>query len=257
MSADGRNDDRGRSRDAKTGEAKTPEAKTPDAKTPDAKTPDAKTLDAKTPDAKSWGGLLLLGLGGHARSVADVALDLGAPALAFVNPSARPGERCLGWPCERELPGALAPDWAAFPASGDNRRRCEQVESVLSRGWPLASIVSRRASVGCGAQVDRGVFIGHHAHIGPLASIGRGALINTAAVVEHDCIVGAFSHVSVNATVAGKSRIGAFVFVGAGATIIDGLTVADHVIIGAGATVVDDIDRPGTYVGSPARLRSP
>jgi UDP-N-acetylbacillosamine N-acetyltransferase len=199
-------------------------------------------------------GLLILGFGGHARSVADVALDLGVVELAFVEANARPGEEFAGFPVHQTMPATLRNDWMTLPAAGNNDRRREQMEAAASQGFAVTSLISKRAYVGTEAVLLPGGFLAHHAHVGPLVTIGRGAVINTAAVVDHESRVGDFAHISVNATVAGRCSIGSFVFLGAGATVIDGTTVADRVVIGAGATVIDDITEPGTYVGSPARL---
>jgi UDP-N-acetylbacillosamine N-acetyltransferase len=197
--------------------------------------------------------LLILGFGGHARSVADVALDLGVTELAFVEANARPGEEFAGFPVHQTRPESLPNGWSTLPAAGNNTQRREQMEGATSRGFAVTSLISKRAYVGTNAMVLPGGFVAHHAHVGPLVTIGRGAIINTAAVVDHESRIGDFSHISVNATVAGRCCVGSFVFLGAGATVINGITIADHVVIGAGAAVTDDITEPGTYVGSPAR----
>jgi len=198
-------------------------------------------------------GLLILGFGGHARSVADVALDLGIPRLAFVEAHVRPGDEFAGFPVVASMPGALQPGWAVLPAAGDNAERRLQFEGATSRAWPIERLISKRAYCGKGATIGAGSFVAHHAHLGPMVRVGRAAIINTAAVVDHESKIGDFAHVSVNTTIAGRCQIGNFVFVGAGATVIDKVRVADHVIIGAGATVVDDITEAGIYVGCPAR----
>ena len=87
----------------------------------------------------------------------------------------------------------------ASPA-GDNRKRQLQTEHIQARGWPLATIVSPTATVGIGAAIAAGTFIGHHCHVGPMARIGQSCILNTGCIVEHDCVVGDFTHVSVNAT---------------------------------------------------------
>jgi UDP-N-acetylbacillosamine N-acetyltransferase len=197
------------------------------------------------------GGLLILGFGGHARSVADVALAAGHESLLFVDENARDGEHFLRFPVQRAFAGRIPDGWACIPASGDNERRKAQIELADSSGWPLATVVAPSATVGAGATVSRGCFLGHHAHIGPFSFIGTGCIINTGAVVEHECAIGDYTHIAVNATVAGRSKIGAFVFLGAGTTVIDGIAVGDHVTIGAGGVVVVPIEIPGTYVGVP------
>ncbi len=197
--------------------------------------------------------MLIMGFGGHARSVADVALACGYEDLVFVDAKAKPGENFLGYPVLKDTKG-LDDSWRlAFAASGDGLQRLKQYKMIDELGMGLVSLVSPLASIGVGCVIGSGCFVGHHAHIGPLARIGPGCIVNTGALVEHESCVGEFSHVSVNSTVAGRSKLGSFSLIGAGATIIDGISTVDYVIIGAGAVVVNCIEFSGTYVGVPAR----
>ena len=41
---------------------------------------------------------------------------------------------------------------------------------------------------------------------------------------------------------------------GAGTTVSNNIDVCNDCIIGAGAVVVEDLQKPGTYVGVPAKL---
>lgn len=198
-------------------------------------------------------GLCVLGFGGHARSVMDVAVAMGVQEFIFVDANAGPGETLLEFPAQTTVPDQLPPGWAVFPGAGSNERRSEQVAWAHRVAWPLATLVAPSASVGLGASLEPGCFVGHHAHVGPMARIGMGCIVNTGAVVEHEAVVGDFSHVSVNAAIAGRSRIGSWVMVGAGATVLDGLTVVDGVTIGGGGVVHRSIDQPGVYVGVPVR----
>jgi UDP-N-acetylbacillosamine N-acetyltransferase len=208
----------------------------------------------ETPATLAPAGLAILGFGGHARSIGDVAIDLGIANLLFVDPHAREDEGFAGFPVALELPHSLPDGWKIVPGTGDGVKRERQIEHALQRDLPLTALVSARAYVGTGAEIGIGAFIAHHAHLGPLVSIGCGTIVNTSAVIDHEGRIGDFTHVSVNATIAGRCRIGSHVMIGAGATVIDNIDIADHVIIGAGATVVADIRKPGTYVGCPARL---
>jgi len=199
-------------------------------------------------------GLLILGFGGHARSVADVALATGVQSLVFVDDNARDGEQFLGFPVRREFVGPMPEGWSCMPASGDNRQRKLQVEAARAAGWRIATLISPHATVGVGATIADGCFVAHHGHVGPMARIGACCIVNTGGIVEHECIVGDYVHVSVNTTVAGRCQVGDFVFLGAGATIIDGIAITGDTMVGAGSVVIASIDRPGTYVGAPAAL---
>lgn len=195
--------------------------------------------------------LVFIGFGGHARSVADVALAIGFKKIAFIDSNARPEETFLGFPVSSKYPQDLN---LCFPGAGDNYRREQQTIEAIQKNWPLATIVSQKAAQGHGSIIEEGTFVGNFAHIGPMVTVGKACIINTGAIVEHDCTIGAFSHISVNTTIAGKVSIGRHVFVGAGATVRDGVSITDDVIIGAGACVVNDLTCAGVYTGVPAKL---
>jgi UDP-N-acetylbacillosamine N-acetyltransferase len=198
-------------------------------------------------------GLLILGFGGHARSVAGVAIAAGFQALRFVDANAQDGEQFLGFPVERSYAGPLPLGWSCLPASGDNHQRQQQVRSILDAGWALETLIAPDATVSVGATIAPGCLIAHHAHIGPMASIGMGCIINTGAVVDHESTVGDYCHVSVNSTIAGRSHLDAFVFLGAGATVIDQVSIATDITIGAGGVVNSSLTTAGTYVGVPVK----
>lgn len=197
-------------------------------------------------------GLVLIGFGGHARSVADVALSAGYRELLFVDENAADGERFLEFPVQRSMPPPTR-GWVYMPCAGDNHRRLAQVRQLILEGLPLATIVSPSATLGYGAALAQGCFVGHHAHIGPLARVGAGCIVNTGAVVEHDCVVGECVHVSIRSCVAGRSTLGDRVFLGAGSIVIDRISVASDVTVGAGGVVIASIDAAGVYAGVPAR----
>ncbi len=197
--------------------------------------------------------LIILGFGGHARSIADVALAAGIKKLLFIDENAQDNEYFLDFPVVRSLDPAIAAIYPCMPASGDNRQRQQQVETIIQSGYQLATVIAPTATIGVGAVVDSGCFIGHHAHIGPLVKIGRGSIINTSAVVEHDCLIGDYVHISVHSTIAGRSQIGNRCFIGTGATVIDQLKVGAEITIGAGSVVINSLLSAGTYVGVPVR----
>jgi UDP-N-acetylbacillosamine N-acetyltransferase len=198
-------------------------------------------------------GLVILGFGGHARSVADIALALGIEELIFVDETAAPNESLWGFPVRKVFDDRLPDGWQTFAASGDNQTRHAQVAKIRERSWPLATLVSPTATIGTEASISAGCFIGHHAHIGPLSSIGTSCIINSGAMIDHECRIGDYTHVSVNSSVAGRCRLGSFVFLGAGAVVIDKVCIANSITVGAGGVVIEPLLEPGVYAGAPAR----
>ncbi|MBS0583230.1 MAG: NeuD/PglB/VioB family sugar acetyltransferase [Proteobacteria bacterium] len=199
-------------------------------------------------------GLLIHGFGGHARSVADIALAAGIAQLLFVDANARPGESLHGFEVRREWSGPLPQGWAVFSASGNGDTRRRHVAGFREARLPIATLVAPNATLGLGSRIGAGTLVARSAHVGPDAVIGEGCILNTGALVEHECTIGDYTHVSVNASIAGRSRIGALCMVGAGAVVVDGVDVCDGVTVGAGAVVVRPITVAGVYAGVPARV---
>lgn len=195
--------------------------------------------------------LLIMGFGGHARSIADIALACGYTQLFFLDDYAKEQEHFFNFPVTDKVSSKA---WNCFVAAGNNSRRQMQMQEAQERGWIIESLFSPHATRGIGAQLGKGVLVGHHAHVGPMTIIGDGCIINNAAIVEHDCNIGKFTHVSVNATVSGGVVLGDDVLIGAGAVIRKGVSITDQVVIGAGATVIHDINEAGVYIGTPAKL---
>lgn len=192
--------------------------------------------------------LIIIGCGGHARSVASVLLTNDPNIrITFIDKNARPDETILTFPVQSEMPLATE---AVHVAIGDNSSR----ESwVAGNAVDLVSVVSPRATVSSSAIIGDGAFIAHNSFLGPLTKIGKGNIINTGALVEHEVTIGDFCHVAPNSTVCGRSQIGDNVILGASCTVIDNISICDDVIVGANSTVISDIFKAGTYVGSPAR----
>jgi sugar O-acyltransferase (sialic acid O-acetyltransferase NeuD family) len=201
------------------------------------------------------GTLCIVGCGGHARSVADVALAGGLRSLLFVDREAREDETIFGF--DVITPQRLATS-GIVPAGyviglGDNAVRAQAFRQVCESGGRLTSVIAGDARIGRDVRLGVGVFVGMGAHIGPSARVGDDVIVNTRAIVEHEAAVGDHTHIAVNAVLLGRARIGSRGTLGAGAIVLDGVTVGDDVIVGAGAVVTRDIREPGRYAGVPAR----
>ena len=119
--------------------------------------------------------------------------------------------------------------------------------------------------------LKRGTFIHPSCWIDPTAKIGPGSFVSPfctvacGAVLEKDVIVGPYTMVShraeigpetiihTGALIAGSTTIGKRCTINVRATLVDKINICDGVTVGAGSLVTKNIDRPGNYVGSPAR----
>lgn len=196
------------------------------------------------------GRIVLVGCGGHARSIADTLLhnDPGVD-LVFWDSNAQPNEMILGFPV-LETVDQRQSDRCVI-GLGDNGDRRQRFLSLDREA--LLTVISNLSHMGTNAVLGCGCFVSHMVSVGPEVRVGDNSIINTGAVVEHEVTVGSHCHIAPNTTICGRSVIGDNVLVGAGATVLGGVHVCDDVVIGAGATVCANVASSGTYVGCPAR----
>lgn len=117
----------------------------------------------------------------------------------------------------------------------DSRERLYQ--QLKSIGFQFPIIMDPSAIVSKSANIGEGTFIGKGAIVNAEAHIGKMCIINSAALVEHECVVDDFSHVAVGAVLCGRVEVGKAAFIGANATVIQGQRILPHQIVGAGAVV--------------------
>ncbi|CAM8349887.1 hypothetical protein [Candidatus Methylopumilus universalis] len=142
-----------------------------------------------------------------------------------------------------------------FIATGDNFRRSENYKKIreTTDKFPI-NVVHEKAFIDkTNISIGYGNLILAYSYININTVIKNCSIINTGAIVEHDCIVGNFSQISPNGTLGGYVEVGDCVFIGLGAVILPKIKIIESAIIGANTLVNINIDKPGTYVGSPAR----
>ncbi|MCM1337906.1 MAG: NeuD/PglB/VioB family sugar acetyltransferase [Candidatus Amulumruptor caecigallinarius] len=207
--------------------------------------------------------LVLIGNGGHCRSVIDAALSAGLKISHITGFPDDPGKPVMGaYICDAtdaDIP-RLAADHdfvIAFGGIKDMTPRRRVHEFVEEAGGRLATVVASTAWVSPYATVGRGTVVLHHATVCAGATLGESVIINTAASVDHDATVGAYSHISTGARINGGASVGELCMVGSNAVVLQGISIAPRTVIGAGAVVTHSITEPGIYAGTPARLIHP
>lgn len=202
--------------------------------------------------------LLIAGVGGHGRVVADAWLE-GHPraeVMGFDDATTWHGRAwfadsiCLGSVALMKAHMERAPVHLAIGGNAI-RKRMALVLGLSASNWE--SVVHPRACVSAHAVVREGAFVAAQAVLAPQSHIGRGVIVNHAAVVDHDVTVGDFCHIAPGVVLGGGVQVGARVLVGAGAVVLPGVSICDDAVIGAGAVVVRDVTRPGVWRGVPAQ----
>lgn len=204
------------------------------------------------------GRLLILGAGGHARAVADLAQECGWTVVGFTDRSGS-GPQVLG--DDGVLP-ALAREGridAAVVGVGNTAlgRRAELFGLIAEAKVTAPALVHPRAAVSSSARIGDGATVFAGAVLGAGVAVGANAVVYSGAVAEHGCRIGEHAYLSPGVILSGEVAIGPGAFLGAGAVVLPGLAVGASAVVAAGAVVVEDVPAGATVMGVPARLRSP
>lgn len=185
--------------------------------------------------------LIIIGAGGHARSVAEAVLLSGTFELAGFLDDAFPKLArvwdfpVLGTTVDIEKYRVFAE--VGVVAIGKNELREVLCGQLTTAGFELVTvihlhaIVSPKAVLGAGCMVMAGAIVGTEAHL------GSGVIVNCGAVVDHHCRVADFGHLGVHAAMAGSSELGRGAWMQAGSALGYGARIDAGVVLAPGEAV--------------------
>ncbi len=205
--------------------------------------------------------LVVVGAGGHARSVLDAVRAAGEhEAVACTDP--RPelaGQDLDGVPIVGDdsqladlLEGGVGGACIGLGGSADNRPRKALFERVVGGGFQLPVIIHPAATVSSNARLGRGCVVLAAAVVGPGASLADNVVVNTGAVVEHDCIIEAHVHIATGALLGGEVVCERLAHIGIGASVLNSVRIGAGAVVGGGSAVIRDVASETTVVGCPA-----
>lgn len=204
--------------------------------------------------------LILVGGGGHCKSVIDVAESAGYNILGILDMPEEVGKSVFDYKVigtDDDIPQYV--DKADFIITvgfiKDPAIRMRIFDRIKAAGGHLATIVASTARVSRYAEVGEGTVVMHQAFVNAGARIGRNCIINTFCNIEHDSQVGDQCHISTGTMVNGDCKIGERVFVGSQSVLVNGITIGDDIIVAAGSVVRKKISVKGIYSGNPATLK--
>lgn len=205
--------------------------------------------------------LILIGGGGHCKSVIEVAESTGYEIKGIldmpdeVGKEVLPGHKVIGTDDEipqyvEECDFIITVGFIKNPAL-----RIKLYNKVKAAGGRLATIIASTAHVSKYAELGEGTVIMHHAFVNAGAKIGDNCIINTFVNIEHDAEVGNQCHISTGTMVNGECKIGENCFIGSQSVCANCIEIASDIIIGAGSVVRKSIRVKGIYAGNPAILK--
>ena len=205
--------------------------------------------------------LILIGGGGHCKSVIEVAESAGYEIKGIldmpdeVGKEVLPGHKIIG--IDDDIPQYVEKcDFVITVGFIKNPAlRIKLYNKVKTAGGRLATIIASTAHVSKYAELGEGTVIMHHAFVNAGAKIGDNCIINTFVNIEHDAEVGNQCHISTGTMVNGECKIGENCFIGSQSVCANCIEIASDIIVGAGSVVRKSIRVKGIYAGNPAILK--
>ena len=198
--------------------------------------------------------LILIGAGGHAKSVSDSIDKSKYEVSGFIDSNKiglHMGFPILGSKIE-DIPDYK--DYCYFVSIGDVVYREMWFNRLKELGLDLINIIDSSALISNSAKIGIGNFVGKMTIINADAKIGDNNVINTKALVEHECKVGNHNHLSTNSVINGNVIIEDRVFLGSSSVCNGQLKIGSDVIIGSGSVIINDVPDGVTLVGVPAKV---
>lgn len=204
--------------------------------------------------------LILLGGGGHCKSVIEVAESVGYNILGILDCPEKIAKSVFGYNVigtDSDIP--LYVGKAEFVITvgfiKDPSIRIMLYNKVKEAGGRLATIIASTAHVSRYAILGEGTIVMHLAFVNAGAKIGNNVILNTFTNIEHDVEIGDQCHISTGTMVNGDCKIGKNTFIGSLSVLTNGICIGDDLIIGAGSVVHKSIKTKGIYAGNPVRLK--
>ena len=188
--------------------------------------------------------ILLIGGGGHCKSVIDVIEQEGRfNIVGIVEKPDFLETDVLGYQIignDSDL-GDLAKKYEyALITVGQIKSpslRIKLFDLATKAGFTLPNIISPNAYVSKHSSIGKGVVVMHNAIVNTNASIGDNCIINSKALIEHDCLISKNCHISTNATINGGVTVESGCFIGSSATTKELITISENSFIKAGSLV--------------------
>ena len=201
--------------------------------------------------------IMVLGLGGLARSVVDIADDSRKfEVIGFVvnEPPFSRGTTVAGkrvyWIDEIF---DMDKNFSAI-CPLESIRKINFINEILSFDIQMATLIHPSAYVSRTAEIGKDVIINSGTQIATNSQIKDHVIINRGALIGHDVTINELCYISPGVNIASDVTIGSKTKIGMGANIIENIQVGENCIIGAGSLLTRDVPDGVKVVGMPARI---
>ena len=204
--------------------------------------------------------LILVGGGGHCKSVIDAAESAGFIIKGVLDVPENVGThifdyQVIGTDDDICRYASEADFIVTVGFIKDASLRFRIHEKIEMAGGKLATVIATTAHISRYADNQPGTVVLHQAVVNADAKIGKGCIINTFANIEHDVVIEDYCHISTGAMVNGGCRVGEATFLGSQCVMVNGTSITAGCVIAAGTMVRKNLIQKGVYSGNPALLK--
>jgi len=189
--------------------------------------------------------ILLIGGGGHCKSVIDVIEQEGKFEIAgIIDKKELIGSKVLNYEvigCDDDLPQLSKKYRFAIITAGQIKSpdlRKKLFDLAKEAGFKLPVVISPRAYVSRYSKIEEGTVIMHDALVNANAKIGKNCIINTKALIEHDAIIEDHCHISTSSVINGGVTVKSGTFFGSNAMTRESIEIGANSVIGGGMRVL-------------------
>ena len=184
--------------------------------------------------------IILIGGGGHCKSVIDVIREEGKFEIAGILDSNIPigssllDIKILG---DDSLIKNLVNEYNNFHITvgqlqtSNVRRKISNL--LLENGATIPNIISPYSHISSFSKLGIGITILHRVTIQAESEIGDFCIHNDHALIEHDVKIGKYCHIATSATINGNVTIEDDVFIGSGAVVVQGSKIKSETFVKA------------------------
>ena len=184
--------------------------------------------------------IILIGGGGHCRSVIDVIELENKYKIAGIVVNDMPkGSRVLDYEvigCDDDLEVLFKEYKNAIITVGQiksNSIRVKLFKKLKNIGFSLPVIISPLAYVSKYVNIEEGSIIMHQACLNVNVKVGKNCIINTKALLEHDVIVEDNCHISTASIINGGTLVKENTFVGSNTVSKENITISGFIKAGS------------------------
>ncbi|MCT4643109.1 MAG: NeuD/PglB/VioB family sugar acetyltransferase [Bacteriovoracaceae bacterium] len=192
--------------------------------------------------------LHIIGAGGHAKVIYELAEDLGYEIAAIYDSNSKNvGKKFFNHIIKHD--SECKDNAYRILAIGSNSTR----EKLANPNHRYATLVHPHTHISKSATIGEGSVIFKGVQIQADVKIGKHSIINTKASIDHDCQIGDYTHIAPGSTLCGEVCVGDLTFICTGTNIIQQKKIGKNNIVAAGSTVTHNIDKDNSlFAGVPA-----